>query len=148
MVKVKILCTCLFALFLVGQLKSQSLVLVLTNEKNDKEYVVKHHDRIRVDIKNNRGKLKEKEEVVVLSIDKKNLYISPEKQRFGEQAIAIDEMKHIWIKTPGTRILGGCLFGLNLLSGTSNVPKIYKKINLGKRKWKINVEDRRLLSRT
>ena len=143
MVKSKLLLTCVSLLFIAGQIKAQSLVLVLTNENTQKEYTIGSHDKIMLDIKNKRGKLKEKEEVVVLSVDEENLYVSPEKKRLGEQAIKINEIKYIWIKTPGTRATGCLLFGLNIFSKTSNVPDVYKKINLEKRNWEIIVEDRR-----
>ncbi len=143
MAKVKLIFSCVSILCLAGQLKGQSLVLILTNENTHKEYIIGSHDKILLDIKNKRGKLKEKEEVVVLSIDEENLYVLPDKKRFGEQAIKIDEIKHIWIKTAGTRATGCLLFGLNLFSGTSNAPTVYKKINLEKHNWKITVEDKR-----
>ncbi len=143
MVNVKLILACVPMLFLTGSMRSQSLVLVLTNEKNHTEYVIEPHDKILLDIKNKRGKLKEKEEVVVVSVDKENLYVVPDKKRFGEQAVHIKAIKHVWIKTPGTRAAGCLLFGLNLASKTSNAPTVYKKINLDKGKWNIRVEDKR-----
>ena len=139
MTKAKLLFACVSMLFIAAQIKGQSLALILTNENTQKEYTIESHDKILLDIKNKRGKLKEKEEVVVLSVDEENLYVSPDKKRFGEQAIKIDEIKQIWIKTPGTRATGCLLFGMNLFSKTSNVPHVYKKINLEKRNWKVTV---------
>jgi hypothetical protein len=141
MEKVRILFIYMFMLLLAGQLKGQSSVLVLTNKNCNKEYTITCHDKIKLDIKNKRGKLKEKEEVVVLSIGKENLYVLPDKKRFGEQAVIIDEIKHIWIKTPGTRATGCFLFALNIFSRTSNTPVVYKKIDLDKPKWSIKVVD-------
>ena len=143
MTKAKLLFACVSMLFIAGQIKGQSLALILSNENTQKEYTIESHDKILLDIKNKRGKLKEKEEVVVLSVDGENLYVSPDKKRFGEQAVHINAIKHVWIKTPGTRAAGCLLFGLNLASKTSNAPTVYKKINLDKGKWNIRVEDKR-----
>lgn len=124
----KIILVCVFLLCLVDQARSQSLVLVLRSEKNNKEYVIENRDKILLDIKNKKGKLKEKEEVVVLSVDNENLFVSPDKKRFGEQAIKIDEIRNVWIKTAGTKVTGGLIGVANLASKTSNVPTVYKKL--------------------
>lgn len=143
MKKVKLIFASLFLLFSMASVKSQSAVLILTNENNHKEYIIENGDNILLDIHNKKGKLKEKEEVEVLFIDQEKLHVLPAKKRFGEQAIAINELKHIWIKTTGTRAAGCFLFTLNLFSGTSNAPIVYKKIKLNKPHWQIKVKDKR-----
>lgn len=137
----KIIFVCVFLFCLNDQLSSQSLVLVLRNEKNNTEYIIENSDKILLDIKNKKGKLKEKEEVVVVSVDKEKLYVLPEKERLGEQAIKINEIKNIWITTAGTKVTGGLIGVANLASKTSNVPTVYIKINLDKSKWVIQVGD-------
>ena len=135
----KIVIVCVFLFCLVDQLSSQTLVLVLRNEKNNNEYIIENRDKILLDIKNKKGKLKEKEEVVVVSVEKEKLYVLPDKERFGEQAIEINEIKNIWITTAGTKVTGGLIGVANVASKTSNVPTVYKKINLDKHNWNTQV---------
>lgn len=139
----KIVIVCVFLFCLVDQLSGQSLVLVLRNEKNNNEYIIENRDKILIDIKNKKGKLKEKEEVTVVSVDKEKLYVLPDKERFGEQAIKINEIKNIWITTAGIKVTGGLIGVANVASKTSNVPTVYKKINLDKSKWVIQVKDKK-----
>jgi hypothetical protein len=68
MKKVKLIVAGTFMLFIACQLSSQSIVLIITNENNNREYTIKPYDKVMLDLKNRRGKLKEKQVAVVLPV--------------------------------------------------------------------------------
>ncbi len=142
MKKTKIFLTSILILFAINQLQSQSMVLVIENLKNNNEHIVKPGDKVKLDIKNKKGKLKEKEEVRISSIDKKNIYVEPLKNRFPNQPINIEELKYISIRTTGTKTTGCLLFVANIFSrsGSSKTATVYKKINFENGKWEKRVE--------
>ena len=127
-------------LLAANQAKSQSLVLYLKNTKNQNEHIVKPGDKVKLDIKNKKGKLKEKEEVQISSIDKEKLYIQPIKTRFPDQTINISELNYIGIKTIGTKSTGCLLFALNIFSkSSSSNTTVYKSIRFDGGKWEKQV---------
>jgi hypothetical protein len=130
-----IICTLLF----VNQLSSQQKVLMVQKVKNKKEHIIKPGDKVRLDLKKKNGKIVGGI-AIISSIDNENIYIEPVKKRFPNQAISINSLKYIGIKTPGSRTAGCFLFFLSILSRSSgDTNSIYKNIKFDKGKWVLEV---------
>ena len=135
MKKAKLTLTLVCILLFVNQLSSQQWVMVVEKVKNKKEHIIKPGDKVRLEFEKKNGKMVGGI-AIISSIDNENLYIEPVKNRFPNQAISINSLKYIGIKTPGSRTAGCFLFFLSILSRSSgDANGIYKNIRFDKGKW-------------